>query len=183
MRIFVVKTTLIFSFPAPIQGASTKPFRLYFLASLRIVFTHRQCSSRPVEKAKMSMLALLTAYIALMTSVVNAANVKQTFCDGDSVSWDDCRHALVQKIFNRSTLPTQAEPNFIEVDHSYTMRGWPSPGNGVVPGEGVPTAYAWQNGLQKLTWTISSPFITLNSTVMYVACILVLTGLLRANLA
>ena len=97
-----------------------------------------------------------------------------TLCDGESVLWQDCRAALVQEIFNRSTLPDRSMPDSVEdLTERYNMSGWPSPGQGVDPSVTAtapgasPSSYSWANGLQRLTWNISSPFISLNSTVHY----------------
>jgi hypothetical protein len=133
----------------------------------------------------LSFAAAAAALLQLPAVFAAAAGSKiNTLCDGVTVSWVDCRAALIQKIFNRTSLPDQAEPNSIEVLSGYNMSGWPSPGQGVVPappptpngtsvdgtistaGASAP-AYAWANGLQRLTWNISSPFISLNSTVHY----------------
>jgi hypothetical protein len=136
----------------------------------------------------LSPFASAAALLRLLLGDVFAASVgsmqqpqQSTLCDGVTVSWADCRAALIQKIFNRTTLPDQAEPNSIELLSAYNMSGWPSPGRGVVPAPPPPSQsnatggsavqstppYAWANGLQRLTWNISSPFISLNSTVHY----------------
>lgn len=44
----------------------------------------------------------------------------------------------------------------------YMMSGLPSPGNGSGVGD-----VKWANNLTALVWTITSPFISLNSTVLY----------------
>lgn len=115
------------------------------------------------------LLVFVSAWVVLLTSTgAFAVGVKETYCDGESVSWADCRAALIQKIFNSTTLPQKAEPDSVEEVLSYEMSGWPSPGAGVSPNGSAGTPpYGWRNGLQRLTWNISSPFISLNSTVLY----------------
>ena len=47
------------------------------------------------------------------------------------------------------------------VDVDYEMRGVAGPGTG---GAG---SYTWKNNLTKLIWEIKTPFLTLNTTVLY----------------
>ena len=116
------------------------------------------------------VLFFVSAWVGVLsTKGALAGGVKETYCDGESVSWAQCRAALIQKIFNSTSLPQKAQPDSVEEVLSYEMSGWPSPGAGVLPKEGLAESspYGWKNGLQRLTWNISSPFISLNSTVLY----------------
>lgn len=83
----------------------------------------------------------------------------------------ECRQSLIEAIFNESTLPARA-PDFIlpnggpQVDRGgnaiYTMNGFPSPGNGSFVGD-----VSWENNLTALVWTMTTPHLTLNTTVLY----------------
>ena len=85
-------------------------------------------------------------------------------CD-PSKGWLTCRQNLIAQIFNRTdgTLPDASEPDFV-IDESatYEMRGWPGAGTGTGVGD-----VAWKNGLKRLVWTMRSPFLELNTTVLW----------------
>jgi len=84
--------------------------------------------------------------------------------------WEECRQDLVQAIFNQTTIPSR-HPDYIlpgggpQVERSgdaYTMNGLPGPGNGTGIGD-----VQWENNLTALVWTMTGPFLTLNTTVLY----------------
>jgi hypothetical protein len=81
---------------------------------------------------------------------------------------------MIQAIFNTSTVPGRAPdyilPNggpqvvgpIVPEGSNYVMSGLPGPGNGTGVG-----AFEWENNLTALVWTMTGPFLTLNTTVLY----------------
>ena len=82
--------------------------------------------------------------------------------DCGGIDFRACRAHLIKAIFNATALPDRVVPDRIERISNYTMTGYAGPGTGV----GFSVS-GWQNNLTALTWTIESPFVTLNSTVFW----------------
>jgi hypothetical protein len=82
-------------------------------------------------------------------------------CDGKD--WAGCRKNMISQIFNTSgELPDKSTPDYIIKEPEYEMNGFPAPGQGSGVGK-----VSWKNNLQKLIWTMKSPFLTLNTTVFH----------------
>ncbi len=103
-------------------------------------------------------------FLSLVTSTAVSLELP-LFGDCDGLDWIACRSQLTASIFgNDGTLPTRAVPDFsFDNSSTYAMHGFPGPGDGV----GDVSGNSWTNNMTTLIWTISSPFIELNSTVFH----------------
>jgi hypothetical protein len=103
----------------------------------------------------------------LLLAIAHVAVASHSRCADD---WLACRAALTQAIFNASEPPSRPPdyvlpnggPRVLRDQSAYLMHGLPGPGNGTGVG-----AVSWENNLTALVWTIKSPFVELNATVLY----------------
>jgi len=98
-----------------------------------------------------------------MLWLLMSVSVAAAPCDGTSPDWLGCRKALISSIFNSSTLPAKATPDYIIHRPDWVMTGFPGPGNGV----GDVSGNSWTNNFTEIIWTMKGEHITLNSTVFH----------------
>lgn len=96
--------------------------------------------------------------LVLLLPLAADAVVWEDKCDGD---WLKCRANTIKAIFNSTTTPAR-DPDFVIPYPNYTMKGLPGPGSGTGVGN-----VEWENNLTALVWTMTGPFLTLNTTVLY----------------
>ena len=113
-------------------------------------------ANSPVATNGLLLLLLLSVYVALPCLGDCAGGSTQA-------DWLACRSKFISAIFNRSTLPSRDQPDYIIPLPTYAMYGFPGPGNGV----GNASGNSWKNNMTSFVWEITSPFISLNSTIYY----------------
>ena len=115
-------------------------------------------SIRRLRRRPGALLMMLLLQLALLLPLSAHAVVWEDKCGGD---WLQCRANTIKSIFNSTSTPAR-DPDFTIPYSDYRMKGLPGPGNGTGVGN-----VEWENNLTALVWTMTGPFLTLNTTVFW----------------
>jgi hypothetical protein len=144
--------------PVPTAAVCNRPMRGQVMFLPLLVGAAWPARTRAASAAAAAANAAAAADGTASSSAPPAPPPWQDECAGD---WASCRQNLIRAIFNASETPSR-DPDFIVSNANWSMSGLPGPGHGTGVGE-----VQWTNNMSQLIWTMTGPFISLNTTVLY----------------